>query len=316
MAWLALPAFLSATVTARAALADGIKAIVHDSIITIEQVEQLTDPTADTLRRRYTNEPEEYRKKMSEARAENLNVLLRQQLILQDFNNSGYTLPDSVIDDLVRERLKAVFGDRRTATKTLQAQGITYEEFRKRERDTLIVRLMREKNLSQEKIIISPHKVESYYQKNHDKYQVEEEIQLRTIVISKPSGEGLEQARKAMDEIMTKLKEGVPFAEMASTYSQAAERAQGGTRAWEKLSSLRPELLKPVSALKAGEFSEPIDTPDSFWIVQLADRHPAHTKALNEVRDEIEHELSQQEKDRLEAQWIERLKKKTFVRYF
>jgi len=34
------------------------------------------------------------------------------------------------------------------------------------------------------------------------------------------------------------------------------------------------------------------------------------------VRDQIEKDLLTQEQSRLEKQWIERLKKKTFVRYF
>ena len=36
----------------------------------------------------------------------------------------------------------------------------------------------------------------------------------------------------------------------------------------------------------------------------------------NEVREEIEKDLKSQEQARLEKQWIDRLKKKTFFRYF
>jgi hypothetical protein len=37
---------------------------------------------------------------------------------------------------------------------------------------------------------------------------------------------------------------------------------------------------------------------------------------LKEVRDQIEGILMGRERDRLQKQWVERLKKKTFVRYF
>jgi hypothetical protein len=37
---------------------------------------------------------------------------------------------------------------------------------------------------------------------------------------------------------------------------------------------------------------------------------------LNEVRDEVEKILLAQERDRLQKQWIERLRNKTFVRTF
>jgi hypothetical protein len=41
-----------------------------------------------------------------------------------------------------------------------------------------------------------------------------------------------------------------------------------------------------------------------------------HYKLLSEVRDKIESDFANQERARLEKVWIEKLKKKTFVRYF
>ena len=45
-------------------------------------------------------------------------------------------------------------------------------------------------------------------------------------------------------------------------------------------------------------------------------KYPAHVRPLNEVRDDIENTLRTQEQARIEKQWIESLKKKTFIRYF
>ena len=51
-----------------------------------------------------------------------------------------------------------------------------------------------------------------------------------------------------------------------------------------------------------------------FWEVE--DRHPAHIRPLSEVRDDIEKTLLAQERAHLQKQWLDRLKKKTFIRYF
>ena len=50
--------------------------------------------------------------------------------------------------------------------------------------------------------------------------------------------------------------------------------------------------------------------------MQVEDKRAAHYKPLNTVRDQIEKDFLDQEQRRLKKQWIERLKKKTFVRYF
>ena len=48
----------------------------------------------------------------------------------------------------------------------------------------------------------------------------------------------------------------------------------------------------------------------------VEDKRPDHVKPLTDVREQIEKDLLAQERTRLEKQWIDKLKKKTFVRSF
>src|ERR1044071_9343797 len=83
---------------ARAELADGITAIVHDSIITVYEVEVATMPVAEQLQRQYRNQPEVFSKKVYEAQKENIDQLVERQMILHDFETAGYNLPEGIID--------------------------------------------------------------------------------------------------------------------------------------------------------------------------------------------------------------------------
>jgi len=56
--------------------------------------------------------------------------------------------------------------------------------------------------------------------------------------------------------------------------------------------------------------------PAEFYLMLVEDKRPARFKTLVEVRDQIEKDMLAQERNRLEKQWIEKLKKKTFVRVF
>ena len=298
--------------SAQAELANGIKAIVHDSIITYVDVEDLTMQTADVLNRQYRREPAVLDKKMQEARDENLDRLLSRELILHEFSTAGYSMPESVIDEVVQQRIRARYGDRVTLTKTLQAQGTTFEKFKQTVREQFIVEAMRSKNISQE-IIISPFKIETFYNTNREKYKVEDQVKLRMIVLNKT---GDNSPRKLAEEILVKLKEGAGFAEMAGVYSQGSQRSQGGDWGWVEKSVLRKELADTAFTLKPGEVSPIIETPDACYLMKVEEARVAHVKALAEVRDEIEKNLVLSERERIEKQWIEKLKKKTFVRYF
>ena len=60
---------------AGAVLATGIHAIVHDSVVTYEQVATMTRQTADVLRRQYSRQPLEFEKRMAKVQEENLERL-------------------------------------------------------------------------------------------------------------------------------------------------------------------------------------------------------------------------------------------------
>ncbi|HLP78719.1 MAG TPA: peptidylprolyl isomerase [Candidatus Paceibacterota bacterium] len=295
-------------------LAGGIKVIVHDSIVTYQQVEDYTAPFVDDLRRQFRGDPQGYQKKLYEVLNENTEVLVQREMILHEFETAGYKLPESVIDDYVEQRIRSRYGNRATLTKTLQAEGITFEKFRKQIRDQFIVEQMRLKNVS-DAVMISPHKIEVYYVTHTNDFKVEEQVKLRMIILNK-NGDDPSQARKLADEIQTKLKDGASFAEMASVYSQDAKRSQGGLWDWVEKSVLRKDLADAAFSLKTGQRSDVIETSDACYLMLVEDKRPEHIKALNDVREDIEKTLLAQERDRLQKQWNDRMKKKTFVRYF
>jgi peptidyl-prolyl cis-trans isomerase SurA len=308
-------ALFAGAVTSQAELANAIQAIVHDSVITRHEVDLLTEQTADTLVRQYRNQPAALEQKVNEMRSENVEKLLQRQLILHEFKTAGYSLPESVLDDLVQERIKADFGDRAILTKTLDARGITYEKFRQQVRERFIVEQLRMKNISQE-IIISPHKVETYYLAHRDEFKVEDEIKIRMIVLDKSMSDAAPDAKQMAEDILRQVEGGAAFGDMATIYSQDAKKSQGGDWGWREKSALRKELADAAANLKPGQHSGVIETEKTCYIMEVEDTRPAHVKPLAEVRQLIEKNLLLEERNRIEKQWIDRLKKKTFVRYF
>jgi parvulin-like peptidyl-prolyl isomerase len=197
--------------------------------------------------------------------------------------------------------------------KTLQARGITFEQYREQIRNQYITTAMRNENIQKE-IIISPAKILDYYQSHQSDYKVEDQVKLRMIVLNKSSANdtnGMGIAR----EIQAKLKEGATFSEMAGIYSQGSQQHQGGDWGWVERSVLRKELSNVAFALAPGQVSDPVDTPDAVYVMMVEDKRGARPKPLADVRIEIEKTLRTQQQAHLQQQWIDGLKKKTFIRY-
>jgi peptidyl-prolyl cis-trans isomerase SurA len=312
--WLA--ACLVAISAGGAELVNGIRAVVHDSVITLEEVNRSVIPALGLLQRQYRNDPETFRQKLNQVVEENVEQLVQRQLILQDWQQSGYQLPEAIVEEAVNERLREQFGgDRVRMVKTLQAEGLTLERFRRQVREQIIVEILRNRNISRE-VIISPHKIEQYYRANQDKFRAEPEVKLRMIVLNKRSPEDAARVRQLAAEIRSRILEGADFAEMATVYSEGAQRAQGGDWGWVERSVLRKELADVAFALPPRTCSEVVDLPEACYLLWVDEARPERIRPLSELREEIERTLVVEERARLQKRYVDKLRAKTFVRYF
>jgi peptidyl-prolyl cis-trans isomerase SurA len=306
----------------KAQLVDGIDAVVHDAVVTQYEVEVMTGPAFEALARQYRSQPDILEKKVTEAERENLDTLVAQQLILQEFKT--FKVPESIIDaEVDREiqaEIKARFGDQITLMKTLQAEGLTFEKYKQRKRERMVISWLRQKNVASE-IIISPHKVETYYlaHREEEGYKLEDQVKLRMIVLNKTAD--VPDPKKLAEELLAKLNEGTPFSELAGMYSQGSSRKDNGLWGWADKKTLRKELADVAFTLKQGEHSGVIEiknpeSSESYYLMLVEEKQSSHYKTLGEMRDEIEQNLKLEERNRLEKQWIAKLKKKTYVQYF
>ncbi|HEY6170151.1 MAG TPA: peptidyl-prolyl cis-trans isomerase [Verrucomicrobiae bacterium] len=313
---LALPAIAPAqSVSDRSRIANAIAVIVNDAIVTYSDIEQFIAPAVEVLRRTYSRDRKQLDEQLDKAFQDGTEQLVERQLILGDWKTGGFNLPEKILEEEVNDRIKERYGDRLKLAQSLHSEGMTLEAFRNQIRDDFIVNILRAKNAGSQQIIISPQKIESYYVENKDKFQAPDRVKLRIIAITqKPALPG--SAKKLLEEIRGKIKEGTSFAEMASLYSEDSYRGQGGERSWEERSGLRAEIADVAFKLKAGELSEIIETPDTCYLVLAEQVSTAHIQPLSEVRDLIERELLTKERTRLQKKYIEKLKAKSFVRYF
>ncbi len=291
-------------------VSDGIAVIVGESIITLQDVDTMSGQAIDLLIRQFRTQPEELRQRIAETRADATEQLIERQLILQEYTTAGYNFPESVIEDTIQDRLKQRYRDRVTLVQTLKEQNVTYETYRTRTREEIIIEAMRRKNLNPD-ILISPQKILGHYEQHRTNYNVGEQIRLRRIVVNKPQTD-TGGTKQMAAEILRKLSEGADFKEMAKIYSDLRDAEPQ----WELVSALNRDVAEAVKNLKPGQRTGVVDLKESCLIVQVEDRRAAHVRPLSEVQDEIERTLRQVESERLRKKWIARLKNKAFVRYY
>jgi peptidyl-prolyl cis-trans isomerase SurA len=294
---------------------NGIVARVNDTVITRKEV--LTAITSELrfLENRYGSQPALFEQKARQTQAEAVRLLVENQLIMHEFRTGGYNFPESYIEDQISREIRDNYGNRATLAKTLEAQGLTMESFRQKLRERIVVRAMVEHFVPRDPVI-SPYKMETYYKEHMDKFKLEDQVKLRMIVLTNRPSDSLYSSKAVAQEILTKLEEGVPFAEMAKIHSQGSQSAEGGDWGMVERSVLRADLGEVAFALKPGQRSGVIERPDGCYILLVEDFKPAHTRPISEVRSEIEAALKSEETRRLHDKWIDRLKAKSYIQYF
>lgn len=293
---------------------NAVVAMVFETPITVDDVKLQTAPLEEELFRQFGQNPALFQQKVNELRQNALERLIDRQLIIHEFETEGYSIPESVIDDQVQDRIRRQYGDRLTLTKTLQARGITYKSFRKEIRRKVIVDAMTARKVNS-MLLVSPFEIERYYQGNLDKYQQEDRVRLRMIFLQRQP-EDPEAASRLLEEIRAKIIAGASFADMASVYNDGSRRDSGGDWGWVEKSVLREDLAEVAFSLKPKEVSKVLRKEEGYYLMHVEDRRAAEPQPLSEVRPDIEKTLLNEERNRLQHQWISTLRKKGFVRYY
>ena len=308
-----------------AQVVDGVAAVVNNKVITFSQVRKEVDPTEAQYRQLYSGM--ELVEKVKEARLSALKALIERELIIQEFSTAGYFIPDNVIEDRMKKIVEDQFGgDRATLIRTLQAQGVSIANFKEDLRNKIIVQAMRQRNVSSA-VLVSPYQIEQYYQDNVRQFVRADEIKLRDIFLrnglfkekrTDKSGKEAEvdPQRLIIEEILKKIRTGSDFASLARGYSEGSQKNEGGDLGWVSESSLRPELAKVAFKLRPGQNSGVVQTEDGYHILLVEELKKATVMSLGDVRDRIESTLLQQERERLQQEWLDSLRSKAFIKMF
>jgi peptidyl-prolyl cis-trans isomerase SurA len=294
---------------------DGIAAVVNTDVITYSQVRALAGPRERLLQSQFKGE--ELAKQIKAAREATLKDLIDRQLIVQSFAKEKFELPDHFVDERVNDIIRESFGgDRQTFIKTLQAQNYSLTEFKKHEKESIIVQAMRSKNVKLA-TVIPPAKIADYYAKHRVEFTAKEQVKLRMIMIPTRAAEGNAAAQKAIaEEILGKLADGAPFDRMAQMYSEDSTRDLGGDWGWIERKTLAAALEKVAFNLPAGRVSHVIELGPNYYILKVDEKRGGDTPSFAKLRPEIEKKLMQEESQRQQELWLAGLRQKAYIRTF
>ena len=144
--------------------------------------------------------------------------------------------------------------------------------------------------------------LEAFYRQNFSRYSIPEQRSARHILIKTSEADSediLSEKQQRAAQVLELARSGEDFAELAKQYSEGPTGPRGGDLG----SFTRGRMVKPFEdaafSLNEGEISDIVESQFGFHIIKLEKIEPAHTRTLEEVKDEIAAQLQAQKSSEL-----------------
>lgn len=280
-------------------LIDRIVAIVNKDVITQRDLDERVALVVSQLKRQNTPLPP-------------AEVLERQVLerMITDRVQVQFALETGVrIDDLQLDRTVAMIAEQNRMSlpdfrRALEREGVPFDKFREDIRREIMISRLKEREVDS-KIQIGESEIDNFLQEVATTPKGAE-YNIAHILVTVPesaSPEQIEARLKRAQEAAARAKGGADFAQVAVSFSDAADALAGGGMGWRAQDRL-PELFASVLAkMKPGDVSDVLRSPAGFHVLKLVDRrggaaesafvveqtHPRHILVrVNEVVSEAE----------------------------
>jgi len=165
-----------------------------------------------------------------------------------------------------------------------------------------------DKSKMMSQVQVTPEDLQSYYNQHREEFRVPDEVKVSHILIKTPAADasgkvdekGVEEARKKAEDILKQLKGGAKLEDLAKKFSDDPGSAKkGGDLGWIGRGRTVPEFEKAAFSQAKGQISDLVKSSYGFHIIRTEDKHEAHLKTLDEVKDQIEPLIRQQKATRM-----------------
>ena len=157
--------------------------------------------------------------------------------------------------------------------------------------------LLLDRDQARLKISVPPGDIQRYYNDNIQQFQTPEQIKASHILF-KTEGKDEAAVRKQAETVLQQAKSGGDFAALAKQYSEdEGSKANGGDLDYFGRGRMVPEFETAAFDMQPGQISDLVKSQFGFHIIKVIDKRPGSTRTLDEVRTQIQDQLSLQQAD-------------------
>ncbi|MDX1514790.1 MAG: peptidylprolyl isomerase [Gammaproteobacteria bacterium] len=259
--------FASGAVAQQVIELDRIVAVVNDDVIVESELNARVRTIKAQLRQQGTQLPPE-----DVLRQQVLERLVLERLQLQIAETNGIRVEDEALNQAVETVARQNNLSVEEFRDILERDGFDFTKFREDIRNEIMIARIQQRQV-ENRISVTDRDIDNYLATVKQQGGGESEYLLHHILIALPeaaSADEITRARARADELVTQLRGGADFAEVAVRESDGQQALEGGNLGWIKGPDLPTIFAEVVKNLREGEISEPVRSSSGFHIVKVA----------------------------------------------
>jgi parvulin-like peptidyl-prolyl isomerase len=252
-----------------------------------------------------------------------LEMIIFEELVYQDAVRRKMTIPASQLKEAEAD-FQRQFGtpDQYREFLKVEMQG-NPELVRQKIRRSLMIEKLLEEDVGS-KSAVSVAEAKDYYDKNPQRFQVQESFSIQTISILPPRDQGpgklsaqqQKDIRKRADEALRQAKitkSYQDFGLLAEKLSEDDFRVNMGDHKMVKGDELPPNVLKVLENMKPGTVSEIIQVQNACTIIRLNAHNLTQQMTFEQVKAPLQQELQKEKYEQLRSNLAKQLRAKAKV---
>jgi peptidyl-prolyl cis-trans isomerase SurA len=261
-----------------AVLLDRVVAIVNDEVITQVELDEEMELAERQLNQQKTPLPPR-----STLQRQLLERMILSRILQQEARQTGVRVSDQQLNMALDRMAVENKMERDQFQAAMEAEGVDYARFRERIRGEIEIARLREREV-ENRVNISEAEIDSYLRNAENRMpDKDEEYSVAHILVLVPEGANAEEIRakrEVAENALRQLSEGMDFAQVAASVSDAPDALEGGTLGWRPPSRLPELFLEAVSGMRIGEVSDVLRSANGFHVVKLVDKRGSETKII------------------------------------
>lgn len=238
-----------------------------------------------------------------------LDSLIDRELLFQETKKKDIKVDVKEVDAEI-QKIKQRYAKEGEFEQLLSNMGLTESDVRIQIERGLAIQQLIDKEV-RTKVKIGDEEAKSYYDANPQLFQQPEQVKASHILVKVDADapqEKKDEARKKIESVQKKAKEGEDFASLAKTYSEGPSGPKGGDLGYFR----RGQMVKPFEDaafdLKPNQTSDIVETQFGYHLIKVVDKKPAQKVAYADVKEQLSEHLKKQKMDTEASTYIQSLR--------